>query len=211
TVFAEACRLGLEGIVSKRADDRYREERAKSWLKVKCLKRQEFVVVGYTDPAGARTGFGALLLGVRAEAGGPLRFAGRVGTGFDERTLRALAARLEPLERKTPPVTAASARGAGRGVHWVEPTLVAEVAYTEWTGDGRLRHPTFRGLREDKPAEEVVEERAMPAIADKKERAAATPRKVKLTNPDKVLFPEPGVTKRQLARYWEDVADAALP
>jgi len=208
--FREACRLGLEGIVSKRATDRYREERTKSWLKAKCLKRQEFVIVGYTDPAGSRSGFGALLVGVRKRPGEPLRYAGRVGTGFDERTLRALAARLEPLERRTPPVTAQSARGAGRGVHWVEPTLVAEVAFAEWTGDGRLRHPTFRGLREDKAAEEVVEEREMPTEAAGA-RPAAQPRKVKLTNPDKVLFPDPGITKRQLARYWEDVAETALP
>ena len=152
--FAAACKLGLEGIVAKRAADPYREERTRSWLKIKCLKREEFVVVGFTDPGGSRTAFGALLVATRDEASSPLRYAGKVGTGFDERTLKALHARLRPLERRTPPVERATARGIGRGVHWVEPQLVAEIAYTEWTKDGRLRHPIYVGLREDKPAAE---------------------------------------------------------
>ena len=205
--FREACRLGLEGIVAKRADDPYREGRTRSWLKVKCLERQEFVVVGFTDPAGSRTGFGALLLGTRDNPEEPLRYAGKVGTGFDERSLRALKKRLDALVRKTAPVEKSSARGVGRSVHWVEPTLVAEIAFSEWTSDGRLRHPTFRGLREDKPAAEVVEEKPVGAPAK-----APVPRaNVKLTSPDKVLFPGDGITKRDLASYWEAVADWALP
>ena len=108
--------------------------------------------MGFTDPGGSRTAFGALLVATRDEASSPLRYAGKVGTGFDERTLKALYARLRPLERRTPPVERATARGIGRGVHWVEPQLVAEIAYTEWTKDGRLRHPIYVGLREDKPA-----------------------------------------------------------
>jgi bifunctional non-homologous end joining protein LigD len=219
--FAAACKLGLEGVVAKRAEDPYRAgERTRSWLKIKCLKREEFVLVGFTDPGGSRTAFGALLVATRDRAAAPLRYAGKVGTGFDERTLRSLLKRLQPLERKTPPVERASARGVGRGVHWVEPKLVAEIAYTEWTGDGRLRHPIFVGLREDKPADEVVEERATPPPAAEPAatnantalpKAAKTKRHVKLTHPDKVLFPEPGITKRQLADYWQQVADAALP
>ena len=222
--FAAACKLGLEGIVAKRARDPYREgERTRSWLKVKCLQRQEFVIVGFTDPGGSRTAFGALLVATRASANGPLRYAGKVGTGFDERTLKRLHASLKPLERPTPPVEKASARGVARSVHWVEPKLVAEIAYTEWTGDGRLRHPIYVGLREDKTAAEVVEERVVPPPPPaERSRAAERPRaatpkptdakpRVKLTHPDKVLFPDPGVTKRQLADYWLEVADVALP
>jgi bifunctional non-homologous end joining protein LigD len=210
--FEEACRLGLEGVIAKRAEDPYREVRTKSWLKVKCQQREEFVIVGFTDPSGSRTGLGALLLGTRKETDSPLRYAGKVGTGFNERSLKMLRARLEPLQRPTPPVEPSSARGVARGVHWVEPKLAAEIAYSEWTADGRLRHPIFRGLREDKPAKEIVKERPLPP-----EKASPQPpkrsarRRVKLSNPDKVLFPEPGITKRQLAAYWEEVAEVALP
>jgi bifunctional non-homologous end joining protein LigD len=219
--FAAACKLGLEGVVAKRASDPYREgERTRSWLKIKCLQRQEFIVVGFTDPGGSRTGFGALLVATRSGKNEPLRYAGKVGTGFDERMLRTLLKRLQPLERKTPPVERSSARGVARGVHWVEPELVAEIAYTEWTGDGRLRHPVYLGLREDKTAAEVVEERAVappadpvpaPATPSRAARPAEAKRRVKLTHPDKVLFAEPGITKRELADYWLAVADVALP
>ena len=211
--FAAACKLGLEGIVAKRAADRYRQERTRSWLKIKCLKREEFVIVGFTDPGGSRTAFGALLVATRDEASSPLRYAGKVGTGFDERTLKALHARLRPLERRTPPVERATARGIGHGVHWVEPQLVAEIAYTEWTKDGRLRHPIYVGSREDKLATEVTQERAMPPPKPAKPTGEAldAKRRVRLTHPDKVLFPEPGITKRQLADYWLAVADVALP
>ncbi len=221
--FAAACKLGLEGIVAKRSTDPYREgERTRSWLKIKCLKREEFVVVGFTDPGGSRTAFGALLVATRDRADAPLKYAGKVGTGFDERALKSLLERLQPLERKTPPVERASARGIARGVHWVEPKLVAEIAYTEWTGDGRLRHPSFVGVREDKTADEVVEERAVapPAETSEPPAKAAAPRvtkpadasrRVRLTHPEKILFPDPGITKRQLADYWLAVADVALP
>ena len=215
--FAAACKLGLEGIVAKRTADPYREERTRSWLKIKCLKREEFVIVGFTDPGGSRTAFGALLVATRDDASSPLRYAGKVGTGFDERTLKSLHARLRPLERPKPPVEPATARGIGRGVHWVQPKLVAEIAYTEWTSDARLRHPVFVGLREDKTAAEVVEERAIPPPAASTPTAAtvtASPdakRRVRLTHPDKILFPDPGITKRQLADYWQQVADVALP
>jgi bifunctional non-homologous end joining protein LigD len=214
--FAAACKLGFEGVIAKRAADPYRHVRTRSWLKIKCQQRQEFVLVGFTDPGGSRTAFGALLVATRDSPGSPLRYAGKVGTGFDERALRALHARLAPLERKTPPVEPASARGLGRGVHWVEPTLVAEIAFTEWTSDGRLRHPVYLGLREDKAAAELVVERAVAAEdAPLRMTAVAAPpeakRRVRLTHPDKVLFPEPGITKRQLADYWLAVADVALP
>ncbi|HKA90597.1 MAG TPA: non-homologous end-joining DNA ligase [Haliangiales bacterium] len=151
---ADACEAGLEGIVSKRRDAPYAAGRGPSWRKTKCVKRQEFVIVGFTEPAGSRTGFGALALAVHD--GEKLAYAGRVGTGFDAATLRSLRARLDEIERAEPPLVVP--RAEARGVHWVEPTLVAEVAFTEWTRDGQVRHPSFKGLREDKPAADVRRE-----------------------------------------------------
>ena len=156
-VLADACKAGLEGIISKRSDSLYTGVRSRSWLKVKCLQRQEFVIVGFTEPKGARTGLGALLLGVHGEGNSGLRYAGKVGTGFSDATLEELESRLLPLERKTTPLKDGPRTGL-RGVHWVEPTLVAEVRFTEWTDDGRLRHPSFVGLRRDKPPSEVRRE-----------------------------------------------------
>ena len=147
--------MGLEGIVYKRADAPYRSGRGRSWLKLKCLNRQEFVVVGFSDPQGSRPGIGALLLGVYTD--GELRYAGKVGTGMGARLLRTLRDTLRPLERVTAPVAGKPARGLS-GVHWVEPRVVVEVAFTEWTADGRLRHPTFVGVREDKAARQVRRE-----------------------------------------------------
>ena len=157
-VLADACKAGLEGIICKRADSLYSGVRSRSWLKVKCLQRQEFVIVGFTEPKGARSGLGALLLGVHGERNSGLRYAGKVGTGFSDATLTDLESRLLPLERKTTPLKEGPRTGL-RGVHWVEPRLVAEVRFTEWTDDGRLRHPSFVGLRRDKAPEDVRRER----------------------------------------------------
>jgi bifunctional non-homologous end joining protein LigD len=155
-LLARACADGLEGLVCKKLDGRYESGRHRGWVKVKCIRRQEFVVVGYTEPRGSRTGFGALLLAVH-DATGALHFAGKVGTGFDTRGLAALYARLRAIERPAPTLARSTGIPA-REVHWVEPSLVAEVAFTEWTDDGRLRHPVFQGLREDKLARDVVRE-----------------------------------------------------
>jgi bifunctional non-homologous end joining protein LigD len=158
--FAEACRLGLEGMIAKRADRPYRAGRSPDWLKVKCTGRQELVVGGFTAPGGSRAHLGALLVGVRD--GERLVYAGKVGTGFTERSLADLERRLRPLRRDDPPF-ADPPRGAdARGVTWVEPRLVAEIELTEMTRGGRLRHPVFRGLRLDKAAAEVVRERPAP-------------------------------------------------
>src|SRR5262245_14033084 len=156
--FAQACRLGLEGIVSKLRDSPYRSARSREWLKVKCFKRQEVVIGGYTDPEGSRVGLGALLAGVHEN--GRLVYTGKVGTGFTEKTLRELTSRLRPLERETSPFATPPA-GVGRP-HWVKPELVAEVSFSEWTEDGRMRHPSFLGLRKDKPAASVVRELPKP-------------------------------------------------
>lgn len=246
--FREACAAGCEGIVSKRADAAYSPGRGGGWLKVKCVRRQELVVVGFTEPSGSRPGLGALVLGV-GDGRGELVYAGRVGTGFTRAKLRELRERLETIEREDPPVAEVPRGREGREVRWVRPELVAEVEFTEWTADGRLRHPSFRGLREDREPGEVVRETA--AVPDAGagaggRRAAGrrgrstgdggagdggssgsgssgsgssgsgssgderTVAGVRLSSPDRVLWEEQGVTKRELALYWQEVAPGAL-
>jgi bifunctional non-homologous end joining protein LigD len=151
---AEACRKGWEGLIAKRADSPYTSARSRDWLKLKCSAEQELVVGGYTDPKGSREELGALLVGYFDERG--LRYAGKVGTGFDRETLHDLARRLRPLRVERPPfVDEVKARAT-----WVEPRLVVQVGFSEWTRDGRLRHPRFLGVRDDKEAREVIRERA---------------------------------------------------
>jgi bifunctional non-homologous end joining protein LigD len=152
--YAKCCRRALEGIVSKRRGAPYRPGRGRDWLKVKCVAREEFAIIGWTDPAGSREGFGALLLGYY-DARGKLHYAGGVGTGFTRAVLRDLRRRLDRLALKTAPAKEV-AEAAPSGAHWVRPELVAEVHFTEWTPYGRLRHPAFLGLREDKKGRDVV-------------------------------------------------------
>src|SRR4030088_428503 len=152
--YRQACRKGWEGVIAKNGDSVYVSRRTRDWLKFKCSKEQEFVIAGYTEPHGSRVGFGALLLGYYQ--GRKLVYAGKVGTGFDDDTLRRLRRMLGELVTPTCPFD-----GDGlprRGVHWVKPRLVAQVAFTEWTQAGKLRHPRFLGLREDKKPEDVVRE-----------------------------------------------------
>ena len=157
--WALACQRGWEGVIAKRADAPYRAGRGKDWLKFKCENSQEFVIGGYTDPQGSRTGLGALLIGYYRD--GQLIYAGKVGTGFDMATLASLTALLQPLHRPQPPF----ARGSlpRTGVHWVEPRLVGQVGFSEWTTAGQLRHPRYQGLRRDKDPESVVREGPQPA------------------------------------------------
>ena len=227
--FETACGSGVEGIVSKRAASRYSPGRTKDWLKVKCTLRQEFVVAGFTEPQGARAGFGALVLGVNDD--GELRYTGKVGTGFTDDDLRALRSRMGKLERKKAPVVDPPRGAEGRGITWLEPRLVAEVEFTEWTPDGKIRHPSFQGLRADKKPAEVVRElpSALPKTAGGPQRARskrASPAKagrsrtsggdpvldgVRLTHPERVLWPEEELTKQELAEHWAAVAERALP
>jgi len=160
-----ACKLQLEGVIGKKADAAYVSARSRSWIKLKCTRRQEFVIGGYTDPKGSRSGFGALLLGVHDEHG-QLKYAGNVGTGFDEKTLAAIKARLDKLASSSNPFHALPRSVKG---HWVEPKLVGEVSFTEWTGDGHLRHPVFHALRTDKDPRTIVHEVA--AHGDEVEKA----------------------------------------
>jgi len=153
--FAQACRSGWEGLIAKRADAPYLPGRSRDWLKLKCVWEQEFVIGGYTDPAGSRTGFGALLIGYYED--GRLRYAGRVGTGYSAATLRDLGAKLRAMASPEPAFI--DALPVPRGVHWTRPELVAQIGFAEWTSDGRLRQPRFLGLRDDKRPTEVVRER----------------------------------------------------
>lgn len=283
-----ACELALEGIICKRADARYESGRSRSWVKVKCSRRQEFVVIGYSKPQRSREHFGSLLLGAYT-APDRLTYMGRVGTGFTAATLRDLVSRLKKIQRRACPADEPPTREEARGVTWVDPTLVAEVEFTQMTNDGRLRHPSYQGLREDKPARQVTLERpaddadtgrattirigtrathdrppAKKKTKATKTRARKTPTKsttpqhasatdaptpkhssrpasppaaaarrrtevatsaptaalmkgdievagVRLSSPDRVLYPEQGITKADIARYYESIADRIMP
>ncbi|MDQ2764967.1 MAG: DNA ligase D, partial [Pseudomonadota bacterium] len=198
-LFEAMCREGYEGIVSKRADAAYSGKRTQNWLKVKCLHRQEFVIVGWLDSDKTR-GFKSLLLGVHD--GDTLKYAGKVGTGFSRDVIAELTAKLEKLARKTPTVDAP--KTATRGAHWVTPRLVADVAFAEVTPDGVLRHSSFLGLRGDKPANQVSAERA--------ESAPDVPlSSVKITHPERRLFDDSPITKGDLAAFYEAMAPLILP
>jgi bifunctional non-homologous end joining protein LigD len=209
----QACALGLEGVVSKRMDAPYRSGRGRGWLKIKCTLHDEFVVAGYTPPSGARSGFGALLLAIHDDD--RLVYAGRVGTGFSQRQLTELHALLRKLEISRSPLAEMPADSGD--ARWVRPEVVVEVEYAERTREGRLRAPTFRGVREDRDATEIV------ANASARQQMPSTPSTgrqrrdvhkvagVTLTNPERVMFPDQGLTKLDLARYYEAIADWILP
>jgi bifunctional non-homologous end joining protein LigD len=225
-VVASACKLGLEGVIAKRRQSAYVTRRSSDWVKLKCGRRQEFVIGGYTDPKGSRTGIGSLLLGVH-DRDGALRYAGNVGTGFNERVLREIRAKLDTLGADKSPFAAGSE--IPKKAHWVRPELVCEVAFGEWTRDDRIRHSVFHGLRADKPASAIVREEARHdapvdkpakgrhASASKSAKASRArgtagqsevplPSTLRVSNPDRVIDPSTGTTKIQLVRYYAVVA-----
>ena len=249
TFHQHACKLHLEGMISKRADQPYRPGRGCDWLKIKCLHNEELVIGGYTEPSGSRKGFGALLVGFHDDKG-ELHYAGKVGTGFDQSCLIDLTQRLEKLEQQKSPFADLQRKtGDVRTAHWVKPDLVGQFSFGSRTRDGHLRHASFQGLREDKPAGDVTLDQPTPiekAVrqsgkpkASRPGRAAkarakpvgtasskaSAPRKsspqddgaadtfdgVRLTHPEKVLYPDAGITKRELAEYYRNVADWLLP
>ncbi|KTC80905.1 DNA ligase D [Legionella cherrii] len=210
-LYEYSCNHGLEGIISKRVDGIYLSKRSKDWLKIKCIKRQEFVIGGYTSPKGGRAHFGSLLLGVYNKDG-TLDYTGNVGTGFNTQSLNDInklllpnRAPINPFNSKPPGSTQA---------HWLNPVLVCEVEFTEWTKEGLLRHPSFKGMRLDKKATEVMRELELPLRRVKKEKAAGTTKnhsEFKMTNPDKILYPEDNISKHDLLAYYEAVSDYILP
>ena len=206
-LFREVCKAGGEGIVSKLASAPYKGTRARSWLKVKCIQRQEFVIVGWTE-SDKRIGFRSLLLAAKAQ--GKLTYVGKVGTGFNAKLMAELMEKMEPLAVDKAPVEVP--RADRKGAHWIEPKLVAEINFAEFTDDGILRHPSFIALREDKPAKDVVKEvpqhletKGATAKAPKSKKAggaAAEDFGIEISSPERVIFPELGLTKKDLADYY---------
>jgi len=212
-----ACSMRLEGIIGKRCDSPYIEGRSSAWVKLKCRQRQEFVIAGYSEPAGKRSGFGALLLGVH-DAQGKLQYAGRVGTGFDQTLLDQIEQRLKKRSRSRAPFEPPPKERSRVPVHWVRPDLVAEIMFSEWTHEGLVRQASFVALREDKPAAQVVRE--MPRNASAVEKPDAMPTQdnksdqvasIAITHPDRLIDTAAHIDKIMLARYYDSVAERMLP
>lgn len=232
-LYDSACSMSLEGLIGKRAGSPYRSRRSPDWIKLKCLQRQEFVIVGYTPPKGSRSGFGALLLGVHSERGSErLLYCGKVGTGFNQRQLQEIHARLRKLHRRTSPL--GSTEGVESNVQWLRPVQVCEVEFSQWTREGRIRHAVFIGLREDKPAGDIIREQPLPAEevetakpsatpgrpAEKSHRRASSSRTasgvsriagVTVSSPDRIIDKASGTRKVELAAFYASIADWILP
>jgi len=211
-----ACQMNMEGLIGKRLGSTYVSRRSGDWIKLKCKHRQEFIVVGYTDPKGSRSAFGALLLGLHDADSGDLRYAGKVGTGFNDTTLRTLLKQLQPLETAKSALSNPPKGADARGVHWLEPKLLAEVAYAEMTREGSVRHSVFHGLRTDKPAKAITEEKPVRKTAAAKKGAPKASAEdlvgeVRITHPERIIDAASGTTKMQLAEYYGRVAPWLLP
>lgn len=217
-MFDAACRMGLEGVMAKRRDSPYTSGRTQTWLKLKCSLRQEFVVAGFTDRSGAKGEVGGLLLAYHQD--GKLRYAGSVGTGWDAKTGQELHARLVKLEVDRPMLDASTvkpgrwSRRAAGAERWVKPELVAEVSFSEWTPDGQVRHPTYKGLRADKPPSAITREPTLhgqvAAGTETGKPRVLPPPSVRVSNPERVIDPSTGLTKVDLVRYYEAIADWIL-
>lgn len=208
-IFESACDLALEGVIGKRVGSPYVSSRSADWIKLKCRLRQEFVIVGYTRPQGSRSGFGALLLAVNDDTG--LVYAGRVGTGFDQAALKSIYAQLTPLEREASPLAKPLTSAQARGVHWVEPNLVGEVQFAEWTREGVVRQAAFVGMRTDKPAAQIIHEQPRTAKSLKAPAKAKKASGVNITHPERVIDPQSGTQKQQLAQFYERISEWVLP
>ena len=219
----QLCGMEMEGVISKRADAPYKHGRGTAWLKTKCHKRQEFVIGGFTYPIHTERGIGALLIGYYENE--EFIYAGRVGTGFDNATSLDLRKKLDKLLTEKSGFKSVTTDGR-RGAKWVKPTLVCEVEFSEWTEDGHLRHPSFQGLREDKPADSIMRdvplhphlERGSKAKPSAPKNDSRPPRKagvtiedINITHPDRIIYPGTDITKQQLAEYYEEVAEYILP
>jgi bifunctional non-homologous end joining protein LigD len=204
---SSACKLGFEGVIGKLKTGGYASRRSAEWIKLKCTHRQEFVIGGYTDPQGSRTGIGSLLLGVHDDTGA-LRYAGNVGTGFSERVLADLSRKLGALRTSASPF--ANPRAIDKKAHWVEPKLLAEVSFGEWTKEGRIRHSVFHGLRDDKPPQAIVQERPKQLAKHSAADGSATGA-LRVSHPERVIDPSTGTTKIDLIRYYATVAPLMMP
>ena len=209
--FDAASERGLEGIVAKKANSRYVGGRSRDWIKVKCQRRQEFVIGGYTDPQGERTYFGALHLGIYRDQ--KLVYVSKVGTGFDTKTLKSIWEKMQPLAQAKSPFVERSP--TGRGHHWVEPKLVCEVRFSDWTHDGGIRHPAFLGLRTDKKPEECRKDEpvslALPDLPPPATVENSPAKQIKFTNLKKIFWPDEGYTKGDLIEYYRTIAPFLLP
>lgn len=214
-IVESACALSLEGVIGKRAGSPYVSHRSPDWIKLKCRLRQEFVIIGYTAPQGSRSGFGALLLGVYDDQA--LVYAGRVGTGFNQANLKLFHGQLQKLERKTSPLDKSLTAAQARGVHWVEPKLVCEAEFAEWTREAVVRQAAFIAMRTDKPATEIVREqpqspKASKPVSEKKTSSKdSTVAGVKITHPDRVIDKDSGTQKLQLVQFYESISEWILP
>ncbi|WP_213938937.1 DNA ligase D [Pseudomonas sp. dw_612] len=214
-IIESACALSLEGVIGKRAGSPYVSRRSPDWIKLKCRLRQEFVIIGYTAPQGSRSGFGALLLGVYDDKA--LVYAGRIGTGFNQANLKLFHGQLQKIERKTSPLAKSLTAAQARGVHWVEPALVCEAEFAEWTREGVVRQAAFIAMRTDKPATEIVREqpqspKAGKPVSEKKTSSKdSTVAGVKITHPERVIDKDSGTQKLELVQFYESISQWILP